>query len=238
MSECLDALQRGGICIYRHPNQDCPQEIGTADPRQSARDFLKYGEAARIHLSLYDKAYYEPVNECNFGGSDSDQSITVVYWWRDWMDEYITQWRSITDLKLVIPTFGPGHGEVFQYQVWSDVLNRAASYDYLMGEHAYTPYHSDGLCACDEWLACRHRTNQVYRLAAGVHIDVALTEAARGYGNDSVSVDDFVCWYEEIRYDDGLHSVSLWTAGYHPTWPNANLDNFMVPIANRISPTK
>ena len=63
---------------------------------------------------------------------------------------------------------------------------------------------------------------------------MAITEAARGWGNDPVDVSDFVCWYEIVRGDDWLHSVALWTAGWHPTWPNANLDAYMVPIVQGV----
>ncbi len=231
MNECIDTLNRGGTCIYRHGAPDCPQNIGSADPRQSARDFLQYGQYARDMLADYEHAYYEPLNECQFGGSQSDTLLAYIYWWQTWLDEYIAEAVARGYPKLVIPTMGPGHGEAIQYRIWQEQLNLLAANGGMMGEHAYTPTHDDGLCACDEWLACRHRKNEDWRQAEGVDIDVAITEAARGWGNDPVDVSDFVCWYEIVRGDEWLHSVALWTAGFHPTWPNANLDNYMVPIA-------
>lgn len=235
INACIETLNNGGICIWRHGNPDCPQNIGTADPRQSARDWLNdWGQAARQYLAQYPKAFYEPINECNYGGINSDSQLNVIYWWNEWMDEYITQARLQGMPKLVIPTFGPGHGEPTQYRIWKDTINQSAMYGNMMGEHAYTPYHEEGLCACDEWLACRHRTNQEYRLAEDIVTMVAITEAAKGWGNDPVDVNDFVCFYQKIRNDYWLHSVSFWLAGYHPTWPNANLDLYMIPIATKL----
>jgi hypothetical protein len=235
MDACLDALWRGGWCIFRHANEDCPHGIGGADPRQSALDFLRYGDVARVTLAGYERAYYEPTNECNFGSSQSDSQLAVVYWWNEWLDAYITEASARGYPKLVIPTFGPGHGESVQYRIWRDVLNRLAGQGGMLGEHSYTPDIEGGLCGCDQWLACRHRLNEEVRQAEGVDIDVAITEAARGWGNDPVDVADFVCWYELVRGDAWLHSVALWTMGHNPTWPNANLDNYAVPIAQGVS---
>jgi hypothetical protein len=234
INECLNVLNDpsgNGICIYRHGAPDCPQNIGKSNPEQSAKDFIQYGMGARNTLANYENAYYEPVNECNFG---NEREPDVAYWWLVWMDTYITESQARGFPKLVLPTFGPGHGSPFLYEMWKPALLRLADAGGLMGEHAYTPYHDQGLCSCDEWLACRHRKNEDWRQAEGIDIDVAVTEAARGWGNDPVSVNDFLCWYEEIRHDDFIHSVALWTMGYHPTWPLANLDNYVVPIANGI----
>ena len=124
------------------------------------------------------------------------------------------------------------------YQIWAPALNANAARGGLVGEHAYQPYlNSAGnydLCPCDPWLACRHRMNEDWRQAQGINIDVAITEAARGWGGDPVSVSDFVCWYETVRGDSFVHSVSLWLLGYHPTWPQANLDNYVIPVANGV----
>lgn len=239
MNECIDALNRGGTCIYRHGAPDCPQNIGSADPRQSARDFLQHGQSARDMLADYEHAYYEPLNECQFGGSQSDTLLAYIYWWDEWLDEYITEAVARGYPKLVLPTFGPGHGEPVQYRIWKDELNRLAAAGGMVGEHAYQPFPNDEgtlkLAPCDIYLACRHRLNEQYRQGEGVDIDVALTEVAAAWGNDPVDVADFVAWYEEVRHDEWLHSVALWTAGFHPTWPNANLDHYMVPIAQGLS---
>ncbi len=235
MNECIDALDRGGTCIYRHGAPDCPQNIGSADPRQSARDFLQYGQSARDRLAGYEKAYYEPLNECQFGGSQSDTLLSYVYWWDEWLDEYIIQATARGYPKLVIPTMGPGHGEAIQYRIWKDELNFLALQGGMMGEHAYTPGIEGGLCGCDEWLACRHRTNEAYRQAEGVDIDVAITESAKDWGGSAVDIQDMICWYEQVRHDTFLHSVSLWTMGHHPTWPLANLDEFVIPIAQGVN---
>ena len=70
----------------------------------------------------------------------------------------------------------------------------------------------------------------------GIDINVAITEAAKDWGASRADVDDFVCWYEHIRHDEFLHSVSLWTMGNNDTWPLANLDDYVVPIAQGVQP--
>jgi hypothetical protein len=221
---------------YRHPNNDCPQRIGTDDPRQSARDF--FNVQVRYSCDLlrgYPLAWIEVVNECYYG---DDQHPQDYYWWAQWMDEMITLATDYQCPKVILPTLGPGHGTPLMYQIWAAPLNRLAAAGGLTGEHAYQPYLNAAgnydLCPCDEWLACRHRKNENWRQAAGVDVDVAITEVARGWGGDPVSVSDMVCWYETIRHDPFVHSVSLWLAGYHPTWPLANLDNYVIEIANRV----
>jgi hypothetical protein len=241
MEYCVETLENGGTCIYRHPNQDCPQNIGSADPVQSAQEFFAVrGEYACDVLNGYAKAWYEPTNECWFGSSLNDREVSAIYWWRDWMDEYLNIADAYGCPQLVLPTFGPGHGEPLHYRIWHDVLNRLAMNGGLVGEHAYQPYlNNEGnydLCPCDPYLACRHRLNEEYRQAEGVDINVAITEAARGWGGEPVSVDDFVCWFEEVRHDEYLHSVSLWVLGQHLNWPNANLDDFVIPISLQVSP--
>lgn len=232
LDAALDALNRGGIAIYRHGAPDCPNGIGVDDPRQSARDFLQHGQAARDNLASYEKAYYEPFNECQYGNSTD---VRYLHWWAIFLDEYFRGHYAISDVKLVAPTLGPGHGELMMWIVWKTALELNASHGGLFGEHAYAPIPNCGgdgsLAQCDPYCACRHRTNEADRQSIGLDIDVAITEAARDFGNAPVEVDDFCTWYGIVRGDEWLHSVSLWTAGYHPTWPNANLDAYMVPIA-------
>lgn len=232
LDAALDALNRGGTSIYRHGAPDCPNGIGTDDPRQSARDFLRHGQAARDNLAGYEKAYYEPFNECLYG---NNTDVRYLHWWAIFLDEYFTLHYAISDVKLVGPTLGPGYGEPAMWIVWKPALELNASHGGLFGEHAYAPIPNCGgdgsLAQCDPYCACRHRTNETDRQSIGLDIDVAITEAARGFGNDPVEVEDMCAWYEIVRFDEWLQSVSLWTMGPHPTWPNANLDNYVVSIA-------
>jgi hypothetical protein len=232
MAECLDALNRGGICIYRHGAPDCPNGIGVDDPAQSALDFLQHGQAARDNLAGYANAYYEPVNECLYGNSTD---VRYLHWWASWLAVYVPEAYTRGYPKLVVPTLGPGHGDLAMWQVWQTALELNASYGGLFGEHAYAPIPNCGgdgsLAQCDPYCACRHRTNEADRQAIGLDIDVAITEAARGFGNDPVEIDDFCAWYEIVRFDEWLVAVAMWTMGHNPTWPNANLDQYAVPIA-------
>jgi len=231
MNQCLDALNAGGICIFRHGAPDCPQNIGTANPRESARDFAKHGWWAAQTLRGYENAYWEIVNECYFG---DDNHPEVYVWWAEWIDEILIVTEAEDYPKVVVPTTGPGHGTPMQYEAWKMVLNRSASYGNLIGEHAYTPGVEWGLCECDEWLACRHRKNEAWRQEIGIDIDVAITEAARAWGSSAVDVDDFVCWYEQVRNDEYVHSVALWTMGPWSLDQREKLDDYAIPIAQRV----
>jgi hypothetical protein len=232
MDKCLSVLPRG-ICEYRHGNPDCPQNIGYDNPQESASKFFYENSTyACDMLKTYENAYYEPVNECYYGDDNHPEDYV---WWVEWLQAYMDIADAYGCPKLIIPTLGPGHGSELMFKAWKVTLERNAANGGLFGEHAYTPYHDDGLCICDEWLACRHRTNQEVRLSIGLDIRVAITEAAKGWGNDPVDVADFVCWYEEIKNDTFVHSVALWTMGFHPTWPLANLDNYVVPIAQQVN---
>jgi hypothetical protein len=231
LNHTLNVVIAGGIGIYRDYQGDCPANIGSADPVQSAHDYFdRQSRYACAILAPYENAYLEVVNECWWGDEEHPQ---VYHWWAKWMDAYMDYAFNTECPKLVLPTLGPGYGEPLMYQMWRNQLTRLAAHNGLTGEHAYTPGVDWGLCECDEWLACRHRKNEVWRQAAGIDIDVAITEAARGWGGSPVDVNDFVCWYEQVRDDEFLHSVSFWLAGYHTAWPLANLDNYMIPIAQR-----
>jgi hypothetical protein len=231
ITSCIETLENGGICIFRHGNPDCPQSIGSANPRQSARDFLSANGMGTKILTKYPKAFYEPVNECWYGDVNHPE---IYVWWAEWIDEAIIFARSNGLPKMVLPTLGPGHGDQLMFQAWKQVLLKNGENGGLFGEHIYTPYHDNGLCSCDEWLACRHRTNEGYRQAIGLNIQVALTEVARDWGNAPVDMEDFLCWYEEVRHDPFVHSVSFWLLGHHQTWPNANLDGYVIEIANSV----
>lgn len=233
MNACLAALNAGGVCIFRHGAPDCPSGVGEVDPVESARQFANHGDWAASVLRNYDKAYYEPLNECWWG----DPSHPTTYsWWNAWLNEYIDEAQRRNFPKLVIPTLGPANSSLAMYTAWKDVLQRSADMGNLFGEHIYTPYHDLGLCACDKWLACRHRTDQETRLSIGLDIEVAITEVARGWGNDPVDEADFVCWWGLVRNDSYVRAVAFWTAGMVFPWLNANLDGHMVAIAQQIPP--
>jgi hypothetical protein len=91
------------------------------------------------------------------------------------------------------------------------------------------------LAPCDPWCACRHRINyQIIRDVIGYDVRIAITEAAPGWGNTQVTlavlVDD-ARWVAEIYHDEGLWGVFFWLVGYHPTWPLANLEDWLGEFA-------
>lgn len=237
MTACLQALYLGGECIYRWPVAgDCPAQIGEAEPVASARHWMARYEPVITPLKEYaqtGRVWIEVCNECYYG---SGADIGVYYWWNTWMDAAL-QYAGDHDFPaLVLPTFGPGYGDdALQYSIWKPALLRLAEMGGLLGYHAYTPYLSTGLCGCDPWLACRHRKNYATLQGQGITIGYAITEAARGWGNEPVDEADFVCFYDQVRYDPGLQSVAAWEGGHHQTWPLANLDGHYVSLARKIA---
>jgi len=63
---------------------------------------------------------------------------------------------------------------------------------------------------------------------------MAITEAARHSGGAPVDVADFVCWIEKTRAEGYIFAVFLWVGGWHPVWPDANLDGHYAEIANAL----
>lgn len=233
---CTAALVRGGLCIFRWPvNGDCPNS-SDPDPKAVAFSWMKTYQRALMPLWDYastDRLIVEIVNECYYGSSSD---IGTYYWWATFIEEAVDYAVEYGWPPIIIPTFGPGYGDdALQYSIWKTALLKLKDANGLIGFHAYTPYLDTGLCGCDKWLACRHRLNYQVMLSQGIDLHYAITEAAAGWGNEPVSVDDYVCWWEQIKHDKGLHSVSLWIGGYHQAFPKANLDGYYVPLANRIT---
>lgn len=181
--------------------------------------------------------YIELTNECRFG---SENDPKVVHWWRNFLNEASTIALEDNWPPVIPVTYGPGDGDsVYSYTLWAEALNRFASRGGLMGWHDYTPNPPGpdlGLCACDEWLGCRHRKNYRALLDSGVRMSYAITEAARSWGSSSVDEEDFVCYYGKIKNDPGLKMVAFWTAGFcnDPRWGEACLDGHHISIANKI----
>lgn len=239
---CAETLLYGGICILRIPlfGTDCP-EMGSnleRDPVQSAKDWMN--EYKRLTSSLWGyrstgRFYIELTNECRFG---SENDPGPVYWWASWLKQASLIFLADTSWPpVVVPTYGPGDGDsVFAYVAWKEGLTNFASRGSLLGFHDYTPEppgSGQGLCACDEWLGCRHRRNYQALKLAGITMRYAITEAARGWGSSPVDVQDFLCWYNKIKHDEGLHSVAAWTGGFggDPRWGVASLDGYYQTLA-------
>lgn len=229
---CIEALESGNICIYRWPvlGTDCPN-LTKSPTAEGERWMRTYDNAIRGALFGYastDRLFIEVTNECDYG----QDHIERLMWWSVFMDsamDYVN--NSGGWPRLVMPTFGPGHGSELLFRIWKPQLVRLAAMKGLLGDHTYTPWHNNGLCSFDEWLAARSVKNHEWMEQNGYGIDIAITEAAKGWGNDPVDANDFVCWFNKISQYPYIHSVALWTAGHHPTWPNANLNGYMIQIA-------
>lgn len=236
---CLDSLVIGATCVYRVP-PDCPNRIGGDDPAQSAYEFMSYRDSIiQTNFAGFadsGRLWIELTNECNY-----DQYLG---WWADWMNAALDYAEAHNWPPLALGSLGPGHGSYAMFSAWKQVLMRNHAAGGLFAMHTYAPREicgGDGsLAPCDPWCACRHRTNYDCVEILGYDIDITITEVAANWGNEQVTsavLQDYADWVALIRSDEGLHSVYFWLAGYHPTWPLANLSGHLAEFAARIIAT-
>lgn len=230
MDYCLDALDQGGICVYRPGWPDCPDNRGIGDPRAAAREFMKHAEFAANTLKGYENVWIEPTNECNH----TPMSDELMVWWRDFYDEYIDQAVARGWPPLALPGLPPGHGDAHMFRIWKPMLEKLKAHGGLFSMHAYTFNSKTGLCVFDEWEAARFTRNYKLMRDEGYEIPITITEAARWAGEAPVDVGDMVCFVNKTRELGYIHSVWLWVGGHHPAWPLANLDGHYAEIAERI----
>lgn len=228
---CVNALQAGGLCVFRPGAPDCPLRAGEGDPRQAAQNFMQYSAGVSEVLRGADRAWLEITNECQSDGF----SRALLEWWRDFYDEAITIELARGGPPLALPGLPPGTGDILMFSVWKPMLERLKNTGGIFSMHDYTFHSQTGLCAYDEWEAARHTTNHRLMGLLGYEIPITITEAARGSGNDPVDVNDFICWIEKVRVEGYVHSVWLWLGGYHAYWPLANLDTHYTEIALHLS---
>lgn len=222
---CRQAVAAGGICILRsvHPG-DCPN-VEAPDPRVEARRWMEaiapytVNQLAGIDTSWL---FVETTNECLF-------DFSHLIWWREFIDASVDFAVAHNWPPLVLPTLAPGWGDPEMFRVWKPALLKLAAHGGAIGMHDYSI--TGTLCGGDEWLSYRHRKNRTYMLESEYTVPIAITEAAPGWGNDPVSVEDFACWGNATARDPDVVSRALWTAGPTGAWPNANLNGWLLPIA-------
>lgn len=225
---CIDAILAEVPCIFRNPpgSQDCPY-ARAVDPRYEARHWMDLIKATSWGVWEYRHSgllWLEPLNECAY-------DFEFLYWWRDFLDEAIEYAHARDYPPLALPGFGPGWGDQDTFRIWAGPLKKLRDYGGLLSSHNYSISKTVGLCEYNQWLADRHDWNHQWMDLYGYgDLKIAITEAGRAGGEMSVDVTDFVCYYLRIRNNPVLHSVAFWLAGYHPLWPDANLDNYIVPI--------
>ena len=233
MEICRNTVLAGGICIFRNPpgGQDCPN-VDAADPAAEAVRWANLLEANSVvylrDLIPTGRVKIEVCNECRY---DWD----TLYWWRDFMIAFIQYTDGRNWPALVMPTLGPGWGDAVMFRVWEPALQMMIDRGYSIGFHTYNPGGDEMLCPYNEWLSFRHRTNHEDLVELGLgDLDVDITEVGQGWGNTTPNIEDYVCWFKAIQIDTYVDTIALWTAGYNGTWPKANLDNYMIPIAQTV----
>lgn len=234
LNYCVDALENGGICVFRPGFPDCPEPRGVGSAIESALDFMRHAEHAANVLAPYastGRVWIEPINEC----MHTPMSGELLGWWGTWMDTYIDEAAARGWPPLALPGLPPGHGDEHMFSVWRPVLLSLKANGGLFSMHDYTFNSRTNLCICDEWEACRHVRNHSLMLRQGYEIGFTITEAARWAGEAPVDVADMACWVNRVRSEHPfVHSVWLWIGGHHPAWPLANLDGHYVAIAERV----
>jgi hypothetical protein len=229
---CLSSLANRQMCILRFP-PDCPEGVGTADPRQSAYAYMEARNGVAQAFSNWresDLFYIELTNECNFDGH--------LNWWRDWMMAVLDYADEHNWPRLAMPGLGVGSGSYHMFLAWKDPLMRNHARGGVLATHNYSPpEHCGGdgsLSGGDEWCAFRHRLNYfIIHDVIGYDVRIAITELAPGWGNTQVTqavINDFGTYFGMVKDDPGLHSLSAWIYAYHPAWSLANLEGWEDPM--------
>lgn len=231
---CRDSLAAGYLCIERWP-PDCPPNIGTADPKESATAYMEARnggvQALRAQYGNTPLLITETVNECLMDGHAA--------WWNTWIITAVDyaadhQWGAVAYYG-----FGPGNPG---YEFLRDTAE-ATQYIYDHGGyislHNYEPVEQckgDGsLTHGSIWCAYRHRLTYYWlHDLLGVDVRMLITELAPGSGNTQVTqavINDFGSYYCKVKNDPGLYAISPWLFGYHPSWPLANLEGWGSELA-------
>lgn len=230
VSICLQVMDAGGVCSFRHGNPDCPTNIFQGDPRAVARDFMKYDAAYAEGVFQEPRykglIYLDPLNECGWG------ELTWQFeWWGAFFDEYISQAAARHWPPLMLPSVGPGYGDLPMFTIWQEELRLLNQHGGMFAMHVYNPT-STWLCPVDQWLADRTKYNHDILVSLGVDIPIAVTEVGQGWGDTPPNVSDMTCWVNRAATYPFLKFVAIWYNGSapHPTWPNANWQGLVVPF--------
>lgn len=222
VSICLQVMDAGGVCSFRHGNPDCPENIFQGDPRAVARDFMRHDSAYANGVFQYERykglIYLDPLNECNWG-----DTVEEYAWWASFFDEYITRAQAQNWPPLMLPSLGPGYGNYLMFATWADQLQLLYDTGGMFAMHTYNPVDT-WLCPENEWLADRHVHNYAIMQDIGIDARIALTEVGQGWGNTPPNVDDMACWTDRTAQLPYVDFVAYWYNGSTPhlTWPLSN----------------
>ena len=223
VEECNAVAANGGDCIYRDLRfGDCPMLTG--DPVQTAREWM--ARLAPVYVGVNAK-YFEIVNECDMNNGA---------WWNSFILTAVQE-ANARGWKIVIPTLNPGVGDVEFWRPMIPALRAMAAGGHLVGLHDYSVY-SPPLCNGSPYTAYRHE--MTYQAICGTfgicNLKYAITEVGQGWGNEVPDVNDMVCWWDRVKNTNNVAFIAVWTLHGHSTccWPNADWDNYAVPLAQRI----
>lgn len=223
-STCLQVMDAGGVCSYRHGNPDCPENIFQGDPRAAARNFMLYDVyvAEGVFQNYPGQIWIDPLNECNWGNN-----VEELSWWAYFLDEFITQAAARNWPPLHLPSLGPGYGDYLMFSTWRDVLNKLNDNGGMFAMHVYNPV-SEWLCPFDEWLADRTLHNYEIMQELGIDVQIMVSEVGHGWGNTPPNIDDMACWVERTAQYPFVAQVYIWEVGRNFTWELANWEGKVI----------
>lgn len=227
VSTCLQVMDAGGVCSFRHGNPDCPERIFEGDPRQSARDFMRhdsaYAEGVFQNERYKGKIWIDPINECNWG-----DTVEEYAWWGLWFREYITEAAARNWPPLQLPSLGPGYGNDLMFKTWAGELQLLYDNGGMFAMHVYEP-DDTWLCPFNIWLADRMLYNYEIIDGLGVDVEMSISEVGTGWGDTPPNIPDMTCWVERVAIDyPFVGQIYIWETGLNFTWINANWEDKVV----------
>jgi hypothetical protein len=231
-STCIQVMEAGGWCVYRHGNPDCPS-VFEGDPRASARAFMIHDQyyAEGVFQNYPGQIWIDPLNECEWG-----VTIDQLDWWKQWFSEYITQAKARNWPPLVLPSMGPGYGDKAMFQAWASELRTLDANGGMLAMHVYNPV-STWLCPFDQWLADRTLHNHEILEALDIDIRIAVTEVGAGWGNEYPNIPDMACWIERTAQYPFVAFIAIWEMGVNHTWIRANWEGHSVDLIRALDAT-
>lgn len=227
---CAKAEASGGLCIWRsNAVGDCGDIL--KPPVQAANEYMlrQRGPLAQVTARGQTPSYIAIHNECALDRPD------LAKWASDFVVQAVAIARAWQWPPLVAPNFYAHQPDAQTIAIMLPAWRALAASGGAMGLHAYSPTNvSGGLAAYGHMAEHRYVSRELERL--GVYgLPLFVTEAARGYGNSCVDVDDFVTWIGRQQSHYEVIAVALWTAGRVGTMPEcASLDGDMVALASAL----
>lgn len=236
---CYDSMNKNNTCRMRWPD-DCPANIGVADPVAAAERYMQLRNNAVQTLKAWtvtqNKApllIIELTNECNWEPYE---------WWVPFFNTVLDYADSHDWPKtLAIPGLGPGYGNYVMFTTWRGFLQRNYERGGYLSMHNYAPIAycgGDGSLANGNiYCAFRHRLNYEIIQDIGYNIRILVTEASPTDGYQPITIatiKDIGKYTCMIKNDAGLAGIYYWNVGDFAPFADANLGPWLPSLAESI----